>query len=147
MEWLCSWTRLRPRGSRAKLAPSNQQLSAYLTRTAPWGKVPLPEISNPFHSGKQIGSGKVACAEQDYRRNRKRSQATTGEGKSYEGRRTLRKDKAESLEGVRTNTQSPRDRPPSGHWQPCASKAINYNEGERGVCVKASPVRSKERLP
>lgn len=43
----------------AKLMGSNQQLAAYLTRTAPWGTVPLPEISSPCHSGKHIVSGKV----------------------------------------------------------------------------------------
>lgn len=50
-----------PEGTTAKLLLSNQQLPAYLTRTAPEGKVPLPEISSPVHSGEEIGPEKVVC--------------------------------------------------------------------------------------
>lgn len=61
-------TQSHPEENRANPVLSNQQLAAYLTRTVPWGKVPLSEINSPFHSGKQIGSGKVMCAEQDYKK-------------------------------------------------------------------------------
>ena len=71
-------TQFYPEETTAQLVLSNQQLPAYLTRTALWGKVPLPEISSPFHSGKQIGSGKVVCAEQDYKENR---EAAVGRGR------------------------------------------------------------------
>lgn len=66
-----SATQFYPEKKAANLVLSNQQLAAYLTRTAPWGKVPLSEINSPFHSGKQIGSGKVVCAEQDYKEKQK----------------------------------------------------------------------------
>ena len=60
-----SVAQFKPEETPAKFVLSNQQPPAYLTRTAPWGKVPLPQISSGFQTGKQIGSGKVVCAEQD----------------------------------------------------------------------------------
>lgn len=60
-----SVAQFKPEETPAKFVLSNQRPPAYLTRTAPWGKVPLPQISSGFQSGKQIGSGKVVCAEQD----------------------------------------------------------------------------------
>ena len=60
-----SVAQFKPEETPAKFVLSNQRPPAYLTRTAPRGKVPLPQRSSGFQSGKQIGSGKVVCAEQD----------------------------------------------------------------------------------
>lgn len=74
--WCC------PGETKAQPVPSNQQLPAYPTRTAPRGKVPLLEIRSPLHSGKPTGPGDIMCAEQITRKTE--PEARVGQGKEKE---------------------------------------------------------------